>query len=50
MHSLTLARLLEWGEDISKIRRFFPEYLRVAMPMELIRYKEKGDELKGPII
>ena len=32
-----------------KIRRFFPEYLRVATPREFILKKEKGGELNGPI-
>jgi len=45
----TLAVKEECGEDMSKMRRFLPEYLRVATPIELIRKGEKGGEAKGPI-
>lgn len=46
---MTLAVEAEWGDDMSKIKRFLPEYFRVATPMELIRKVEKGGEAKGPI-
>lgn len=41
IHSLRLTQLLEWGEDMSNIRCLFPEYLRVAMPIQLTRKGEK---------
>ena len=39
-----------WGEDRSMIRRFLPEYLRVATPTGLMRNLVNGGEGNGPIM
>ena len=49
MRPLTLELGPERGADRSKINRFFPEYFLVAMPMGLVRNREKGGEMNGPI-
>ncbi len=41
---------MPWGEDKSIISRFFPEYLRVAIPMGLMHVMRNGGLLKGPIM
>ena len=45
-----LGMVLPWGAERSMMRRFFPEYFLVAMPMGLIRNLGNGGWSNGPIM